>query len=219
MRIILSTIIILFIETSIYGQINYGIKSNLGISMIVQNYDNSSNAKTYIAPSGQIGAFSSLKIKNKSYIGLELLINQIEGREEIFYETSWSWPYNESIGDSKVKFYTHITYISIPTYYELKLNKLILNAGLQFSYCMLSSEKVKVTETVEWGTDTWEKTNKNLNIDKFNIGSRLGGAYVITSKFSIEGVCYYGLNNINSSNSTVKSKPLQITVGIRYKIK
>ena len=218
MKINFLIIAFFFIESLVLGQTNYGIKFNLGLSKIsLKNEPSEFNSKTHFTPSGQVGMFYLIPIKNISSIGLEAVISQIEGKE-ISHPLFLS-PNGTYSSYSSIEIYTHITYLCLPVYYEIKLHDLSLNAGMQVAFCLLSSEKIKGKVIIEGEEDSWKKTYENIGIDKFDIGFRLGLAYEISKKISIDGEYYYGINNINGSNSSYKSKIQQISTGIRYNFK
>jgi len=216
-NIILITALLL-LESIALAQANYGIRFNLGCSKIsLENERFELNSETHFAPSGQVGIFYLIPIKGISTIGLEMVISQIDGKE--ISHPLFTGPNKTYSSYSNIETYTHITYLCLPIYYEINLNSLSLNAGMQVAYCLLSKEKVKGTVIIEGDEDSWEKTTSNIGIDRFDAGFRLGLAYKISSKISIEGEYYYGINNINSSNSSYKSKIQQISTGIRYNFK
>ena len=72
-----------------------------------------------------------------------------------------------------------------------------------------------------YGTPIHETKDINdLGLDNFDIGARAGIIFWATDKISVEGTCYYGLNNIyrNMDSENIKLKIRQLMLGIRYKI-
>jgi len=111
----------------------------------------------------------------------------------------------------------HVSYLGLPVYYGLKLNKLTVNIGFQASLVLFSSVRVKKAGSDSYPFD-WANNYEELTLDRYDFGIRAGLIYSLTDKIAIEGTYYYGLNDITSNEYPEEWKNQQITIGIRYTV-
>ena len=163
--------------------------------------------------------FYSKQLNEKSTIGSELLFVQIEGKELLKTQVI-----NE-IGDHTGEFitsegYQHISYISLPIYYGIALNKTTVNLGFQGMLTIASSGREKGQAPLNGDIFTWDIKYEKLNIDKYDFGPRVGIIYELAEKISLEGNFYYGINNIlcKTAHPDFIWKSQQVIIGIRYRI-
>ncbi len=212
-----SILILLTIRLTTFGQHDFGIKLNGGLSKITANkYISNVTSKYSFAPSGQGGLFYNLNYGKKSLIGVELLFSQIESKEESKATYTYFGNPTEGFGITNIDY--HISYFSIPIYYGFKIKKLTINLGVQTSFAFASRGHSIDKTTYNGNTFTSENESK-LNIDKFDFGPRTGLLFNLSKRFAFEATYYYGLNNIlsNTAPPDWKWKIQQITIGLRYK--
>lgn len=211
----LSILLLLVINLSVFGQHNFGLKINGGLSRIPSTYGQSVSSWTvHFAPSGAFGFFYNMQLNSKSVIGSELLFVQIEGKEKLKMDLIAN---GNNIGIGTGAFYKHISYLSLPIYYGYNFNKLTVNIGFLTSLLLNSSARDKGQVNVSGKITTWDRKLKELNIDRYDFGPRAGVTYNLTNKFAIEGMYYFGVNNIldnDLQNWTWRVQ--QATVGLRY---
>lgn len=230
------TLILAFLSNT-YSQNTFGIKANIGLSSVSSKYYSGYsdiNLKDKYLPSGQLGIYYQIKINNNYSLGTELIFQQIEGEQEskYFQETN-----NNGSLISELRtisnFKQHISYIGIPVYFEMTINKLNLNFGVQANYVLASNGKTVIKGYNSNFPDLYNNlldsdnepdvvyinTQNNLNITNFDYGLRIGITSNITQKLSFEANYYFGLNNIIKDNPDFEEwKIRQMTVGIRYAI-
>jgi hypothetical protein len=123
--------------------------------------------------------------------------------------------------------YERISYFSLPVYFGYAYKRLTINGGFQVSYAFSSSGRSEsnYVNMIFFKDDPlpykreggMNRELSDLAIKDFDFGPRAGAIYRLTNKLSIEGMFYYGIQNINqlkSSNEELKIQ--QMTLGIRY---
>lgn len=210
-------ITLIFINMTLHSQNNLGLKLNGGISRVSNSFYRHSTQEmgwpVRVAPSGQVGLYYFTDIGEKSLLGAELLFNQIEGKEKI--KLKFTDASGNTTMQSVTHKYTHLSYLSAPIYFGLRFEKWGVNFGGMFSYLLASSGRQKGQTTD--GTFKWDNKYNKLNIDKYDYGLRIGFDYPVTTKFSVEGNFYQGINNIFMKGWAVRVQ--QLTVGVRYNLK
>ena len=208
MKIYITLFILVSTVITAFGQADYGLKVSGGLSKI--SYSNSTNL---FRPSGNAGLFYNFKSTDKYSWGIELMYMYVNAREKI--EMEFRDNYGNNTGHAKGYIDKNISYLSLPIYYGIKTDKLIIKLGLQASYKLSSSIKSK-TEGINNGEPTsWNSPKRKLNIKKYDFGPKAGVILELTDKISLEGEYYYGLSNINKD---LKWKVQQLSVGVRYSI-
>ena len=115
----------------------------------------------------------------------------------------------------------HISYLSLPVYYSIKIKKMKFNVGLQTSISMVSSGEEKGQAPYNGTNVYFENSYKKLNIDSYDFGPKLGIVIDIWKGISGEINYYYGVNNILANNVNVSGwvwKVRQVMVGVKYTI-
>lgn len=229
MKRYLTLFIFLIFNAAVLAQSSFGIKINGGIS---QFYDNDYNhtittQKSYFMPSGQAGIFYNLPVRTNEVFGIELLFSQITGKE---YEVQTESYYNGNGTTTTIMtnaLSRHISYLSLPIYYGIKIKKFTVKVGLQVSVTLASSGQSTVQGNFDslgnpapLGTYTSTlKTNK-LYIMDGAFGQTAAITYNLSPKFALEANYYYELSNIyrkpNISGAETIWKFQQITLGLRY---
>ena len=203
-----------------FGQNEFGIKCNLGISKLTEKFDLGGpiGYKFLVMPSGHCGLYYNCHTGKSSIIGTELLFIQIEGKEKYKLPVQYNSDTNQR-GFANGNVWRHISYLGLPVYYGFKIKKINLNAGFQVNFVLKSSGRSKGNAPNDHGgVVRWDNHSNKLYIDNYDYGVRGGINYNHSDKFAFEGTYYYSLNNILSDNNNgVKWKIQQLTIGLRYK--
>nr|NQU89468.1 PorT family protein [Bacteroidota bacterium] len=211
-------LLLLAINLTIFGQHSIGFKLNGGLSRISNSFDpDDATLTVQSALSGQGGIFYTLQIGDKFVIGTELLFIQIEGRYKL--EAELMDISGNNVGHSTLDTYNHISYLGLPVYCGIRIKKLTIHAGFQVAYALASGGRYKDQVTINGETTISENTSNKLNIDDFDFGPRLGLVFHLNERLAIDGVFYYGINNI-TGNSDIENfmsrKVRQLSIGLRY---
>src|ERR1700756_4811584 len=131
-------IFILFLGFSfvITAQSSFGIKVNSGISKISTNDypEPFGTQKTYFMPSGQAGFFYNQPVRAHEFFGVELLYNQVQGKEKDVDTVGWYGSRNKNTALIATNTLTrNISYLSLPVYYGITVKKFTFKVGLQVS--------------------------------------------------------------------------------------
>jgi opacity protein-like surface antigen len=201
-----------------FGQQQFGVKISGGVSKITNTWESPNATFTMLwVPSGQAGVYYNLSLNKKSSLGAELLFSQIEGKRKI--EMDLIDIDRNHVGHATTIDLSHISYLSLPVYYGYTINRLTILGGAQLSYAMNSSGSSKSNAIVDGENFHSEEKSNDLNITKYEFGPRAGIVYHLTDKLAIEGIYYYGINNIQKGEPVMwKLKVQQMTLGIRYSL-
>ncbi|HEY3371571.1 MAG TPA: outer membrane beta-barrel protein [Prolixibacteraceae bacterium] len=215
-----------------FGQQQFGVKVSGGISRLYGALEDHNHPPgtmtTSFSPSGQAGLYYNFPVGKNSAIGAELLYSHVEGGQ------TYQWNFKddnytdvkslESNGSDYT--FEQISYLSLPVYYGYTFKRLTINAGFQISYAFSSAghnESNYVIIIIDENDDLYKRgggMNRELNalpIKDFDFGPRAGVIYRLTNRLSIEGMFYYGIQNINQITTSVEElKIQQMTLGIRY---
>jgi hypothetical protein len=214
-------IIVLFVLSAlspfIWGQHSIYLKGNIGSSKLCTDYSFSIEHQEKFCLSGSFGVAYNFQFSRNSTFGTDLLFIQIEGNEhsvtELIYEQG------VTPGEMEMNTYRHISVIGLPVYYGYSFKNLKIKIGIQPSVSFLSSGRQKGHYSDDSGNIVYfNEIDDKLNLGTFNIGTVAGLGYSLTDKFSVEIGYYQGLNNIWKSDSLMKSKISQITVGVQYSL-
>lgn len=218
-------ILIIALNINALGQ-KFGVTARGGISRIYgqlesQNYPQPTMTTSF-SPSFQAGIYYSLPTGKRSSIGAEILYSTVQG------EQTFEWDYKNTYLEYSGSHITseHISWLSLPLYYGVTFKRITFNAGIQVSYALSSSGRSELDYvqiiTAE-NEDPFKRSGgahrelDELDIKSFDFGPRVGGLIRITDRLSLEGMFYYGLNNINQLKSSEEAlKIQQMTVGVRY---
>lgn len=226
-QLIFGLIFLIGFHINAFGQ-QFGITVRGGISRIYgqleyYNYP-SPMTTTSFSPSFLGGIYYQLQTGKKTTLTAELIYLKVQGGQT----TTWDFSNAEFKNFGSRITYEHISFISLPVYYGVTYEKLTVNGGFQVSYALSSSGSTDVNYTTiittvdntidnNIGKGGYYHKSNNLPIKNVDFGPRVGGIYQLTPKLSIEGMFYYGLNNINKLPSSKEAlKIQQMTVGIRY---
>ena len=214
-----------FVSFHAICQHNIGLKADGGLSRISNNYTIAyDDLSVRFAPSGNFGLFYMYKFGDKSSIGTEIILRQIQGRE-IWEGNTYSVNSNDIIGYHRSVVKKNVSYLSTQANYYVHFNKLAFNLGFQVSYAFDNSSRNKGYATYYSTNYTSYHNNKSsmIHILKFDLGPIIGATYNLNERISIEGKYYLGLRNIHQSSPYDQFdyvyKVHQISLGIRYKIK
>jgi hypothetical protein len=229
----LSTLLLfLFFNVAVIAQPSFGVKINGGVSKISSNeYSHTYSSQTsYFMPSGQAGIFYNQPVRAHEFFGVELLYNQIQGKEKQVDTVGWYGINGSTHALISTNTITrNISYLSLPVYYGVTIKKFTVKIGLQISIALARSGKAVVeTPADSMGyfsisgaiTTTTYKTNK-LYVKDGAFGQTASITYNLNQKFALEANYYYELSNLyrntklNGSAQTVW-KFQQITLGLRY---
>jgi len=214
------TLLFLFsiLQSILHCQHDFGLKAGFGLSKLVAERHLMNPTKFIFTPSWQAGCFYNFNLNKTSLIGVELLFVQIESTEHA------KFIYTDALGnplgvDGSINTDYHLSYLSVPIYYGLKLKKLAIHLGIQAGLAVTNSAHQK-TETPYNGQILRSETTGKMNIDKYDAGIKGALIYNLSKRFSVEAGYYCGVNNIMSNNapSEWNWKIQQITLGLRYKI-
>src|SRR5688572_30494245 len=123
-------IIIFLIFHSSFAQNAFGIKASGGFSKIIARPAASQediNISYHFVPSGQAGLFYEFGFGKSSLFGIDLLFTQTGSKEIIEYSVPARRGFVAST--STLTQNIQISYLSLPLYYGLKINKVSLTLG------------------------------------------------------------------------------------------
>ena len=209
-------LILLALHLTVFGQHNFGLKLNGGLSRISNSVTPINSTMTVkFAPSFNSGLFYYLQLTNKYFLNTELLFTQIGGKEKL--EFNLIDIDGNTAGNGIGNINKSISYISLPVYFGLKYNKFIINIGFKLSFKLAGSEKANGQATYNGKTDTWDSQYEYLDIDTYDIGPRVGLIYNLNNKCDFEVTYYYGVNNLLEKNDLNRTwRVQQAVIGIRY---
>jgi hypothetical protein len=205
-----------------YGQYKWGLKINGGVSRIYNSFaSNNSDPNTVynikFAPSGHAGIFYSSQLGNNSLFGLEVLFSQIRGSEKL--ELDLIDINQNNVGYSRREIYKNISYIGLPIYYAIKIKRVSVSAGMQVSFAISSNGREEGEAKALEEVIQIKNKFKPLNIKSYDFGPRAGIDFRFNKYWSIEGVYYFGINNIiKESALDQKWRVQQATIGIKYNL-
>ncbi len=224
---IIFAVVSLFIFNNVFGQDDVGFKANLISSFIpfkdVSTYQTAlADQKNLISPSGQIGMFYCHTFKNRTFIGTDLLFNQVESRTSYIpnmqtdqsISNTPSGPFINT--DYSEEYRMHLTYLSLPVYYGYKISRFSFNLGFQTSLKLGTSYTVKSHSSA----GTYSAGNQALTkIDNLDYGLKVGLSWKLSTYLDLEGTWYHGLNNITHDpflSNYREYRIRQLSIGIRY---
>jgi hypothetical protein len=207
-----------------FGQHNFGLKANLGLSYLTTRLELSSTQQIeqtfYPMPSGQIGLYYSYQMTEKFIIGTELLFIPIYGREriKIFYSDING---NLNGNQSDTYYNRNIYTLGFPIYLGYNYKRFNYNLGAQLHYALTSGGKEKGDMILNGNTLHFENKAKKLEINKIDYGLRAGIVFEKSDRLSLNANYYFGLTNLiddSSFSSFWVWKVQLVTFGINYKL-
>lgn len=225
MRIRSSVISILtcFFFWSFYGsaQSEFGLSFSGGLSKITNNMDKIwtfETLKVLLQPSASGGIYYTHNFKTNGVFRTEFLLNQINGKEK--YIDSLNGP-TGSEGYTKGTLVKHFSYLSLPFYYGMKLQKISFGLGIQPSILIASRGKDKGSIFYHGNLNsTYNRPTKGFAGKHIDFGLKADLSYEISDKISVTSNYYYGMVNLLEANvPSWRWKSRQISLGLRYKLK
>ncbi len=201
------------------GQCDFGIKANGGLSKFSNpRYDGIQGFHDRFAISEQLGLYATLHTGNNSHLGTELILSQVRGKETL--QLDFTDQFGNLVGNGKTTTYMNITYLAIPIYYGIRINKLFFNLGVQSSIPLMSNARQFGDATFYGKTTHYETNYEKFNIGKNNFGAKAGLGFNLTNKISLESTYYYGISHIFHVNRNLGRiwQVQQILFGLRYKL-
>ncbi len=207
---------------SMSAQHSLGVKACAGLSYMHTRFASSSpqleTNTFYPMPSGQIGIFRIIPLKENLILGTDALIVPIYGHE--YLKLTLIDMQGKNVGESESHVYRYVYYAGLPVYVGYKMNTFTALLGLQTNLAIASGGFAK--ERILYnGIENNSNSNANkLGIRKYDVGLHSGFLYALSDKYSIETNYYFGLTNIltNSFRQYANWKVQQLTVGVRYTI-
>jgi hypothetical protein len=210
---------VISIGLSAYAQHDLGLKLNGGVSCLNTNYHSDMEGqKVRFQFSGQGGVYYIFKLPKNFMVGAELLFVQIEGKNytKIVLTDEMGQPTGEY---GTLKNWFNISYLGFPVYFGYSIKKFTVSLGFQVNYMLTGSSIQKIEVPYNGEMLTFENIHKNLSIDNFDYGPRIGFTYGLSKRFSVEANYYYGLNNIMAHHyANMKWNIQQFTAGLRFKL-
>jgi opacity protein-like surface antigen len=209
-------LVLIFLLLNLYSVAQHacGFKVSGGVSKLSERpamtHENI-NIFYHFAPSGQAGLFYELGFAKNSIFGAELLFTQMACKQIV--EIS-----NPDRRGFVAPTYTltqniQISYLSLPVYYGLKINKVTLAVGFQTSLHLYNRIKTH-HESVDPSYTFVADSESEADISDFDFGPKAGLQYNFSQRFSAEAGYYYGVSDILSGGGWYLQ---QITAGLRYK--
>ena len=209
-------VIIFFITINLFGQVENGLKLNIGLSKVKKIAHNKSDNDFQVKPgfSSQIGYYIYIPISERLRIGTELTINQIQSREikESFSVNAITLERT----DYTNKYIRNLFYLNLPIMVGIKLNKIQVNAGFQGGLKIHDTNKLK-----RYSGGRLEETKKsfeNYDLNKFDFGPRVGLTYQVSKKTSLEAHYYHSLSDVLEDELLFEWRARQITIGVLYQL-
>jgi hypothetical protein len=217
-RKILLTLATITISLITFGQYNIGLRLDDGFSRIFDTYKPlNATLTTQNQPSWLFGVYCTYHLNNTFTFGTEILYVKINGKETAttnIYDAS-----GNTIAQGSDIINSHISYVSVPAYFGIMLKKFTINLGAQV-LLDFGNNGLETCQITEGRNDTsWNNKINNFYIKGVNIVPRIGVVYDCSTKFSIEGSYFCGINNtLRTCIADRKWRVQQLTVGFRFKL-
>ncbi len=195
-----------------------GITANLGLSKVTSNLPVSGDYNVRFTISGNLGIFIEKKISQKSYLGVESLWVQIEGKEVTQDKelTGFDGQELEVIGVISNKSRLHISYVGVPFYYRLEIGKIGVKGGVQPMIFLFASSNYEASgEIYDKPYETTSET-KGIKFDRIDIGPKIAIDYRLNDKFRLRADYYHGLTDITSDEFPWQRRNRQLSLGVNY---
>lgn len=195
-----------------------GGTGNLGFSKVTSNSPISEYNKEKFTFSGNSGIFFEKKIGQKSSLGIEVLWVQIEGKnvwnDKVL--TILNGQEREVVGVISEKSTLHSSYIGLPVYYQFELGKFGIKGGVQSMIFLFASSNYEAVGELNGKPYETTSSNKDVKLDRIDIGPKVGFDYRFNEKFEIRIDYYHGLADITYRGSPWQSRNRQFTIGLNY---
>ena len=201
----------------------FGASANFGFSYLNSNPEDRNDVEFDKNKSWSLGVFFENKISHKSSLGIELLYVQIGGKNIIENEAIFETidEVTEIVGVVTTKNELSFSFVSFPFYFKYQLGRVGLKGGFQPLILLFEHDKYQIVGEINDQPYEKEAYGISYDIDKYNIGAKLGIDFELNCRTKISTDLYYGLNNFNfnqfgSKKSTTRIE--QITFGVQYNI-
>ncbi len=219
-KLFLTLFLMIGVYTAKSQKLILGATGNLGFSKVSKNTTIYPDPEKRFAVSGNLGLFLEKKVGPKSSFGVEALWVQIEGltareNKATFIIDRYQQDLELiSIITDRVRL--HSSYIGIPIYYRLESNGLGLKVGFQ-SMLLLSASLNYEASGVRGGEPfEYELDVEDLELNRLDIGPKVGIDYRLGPKLLIRADYYHGLNNMTVEEYDTKRKNRQLSLGLSY---
>lgn len=195
-----------------------GGTGNLGLSKVPSFSPIIIGPKEKFSFSGNVGIYFEKNIGHKSSVGIEVLWVQIEGKNIWNNKvlTTYNGQEKEVIGVISEKSALHASYIGIPVYYQLELGKFGIKGGFQSMILIFANSNYKAEGELHGEPYKTESTRKYINLDRMDIGPKVGLDYRLNEKIQLRADYYHGLTDITTDLISPQKKNRQFTLGVNY---
>ncbi len=166
-----------------------------------------------VQPGG--GIYYNFEFSNHMLFGSELLYNQTGYKEQYHFTTPLS-------SDSELYEKTFdLDYITVPIYFGYRAERWAVNLGAVPMILLNDHWKSTYKASID-GETTSTSDDSKIDIDKYDIGIRIGLVYTIFKRWHIEGYYTRGINNLFVKGDEDTEYDYlynhQFTVGVCYDI-
>lgn len=212
MQLKLVLLLIIF-NTPCFSQNKIEVFTQLGVSKVeLPEHDAKTKQNSQFVPSGLLGISLQKNIVAHFPISISFFINQMEGitkTEKDIYTASVP---EILVGVLEGEIEHHITYIGSAIELGYQLNRITIKIGNQFSHAVKSKSKdVRISSVNNHTTKTEEN---NLDINKFDIGFKMGLLYSLSDRLSID--CMYYLGKKYRYSSYWEWRNHQMLIGLHF---
>lgn len=195
-----------------------GVVGNIGFSKVTSAFVTPGDFKVKSALSGNFGVFLEKRISQKSSLGMEALWVQMEGKEVSTNRTLMAFDGQQlvNVGFISDASGLHISYVGLPFYYRIEFGKVGLKAGVQPMIFLFASDSYKGSGELYNEPFSTESRTKDIDLQRIDIGPKVGLDYQLNNKFRLRTDFYYGLTDITSGESFFQRKNRQVCVGGNY---
>ncbi len=199
--------------------LDFGITASLGFSQVTSNLPFSGDYFTTFAPSGKLGMFTEQRIGKNSFLGVEALWVQMEGKE--LTKDKELFTFNENLekivlGVISDKSRLHASYIGLPFYYRHEFGKFGLKGGMQTLIFLFASSNYKASGEVNDKPYEAESKTSDIELDKIDVGPKIGIDYKLNNSFRLRADYYHGLIDITPNEFPWQKKNRQLSIGVNY---
>lgn len=176
-----------------------GWAANLGLSKITSEIPYGGDHKVANPFAFNLAYVVEAKFKQASSFGFELVFLQVNAKEST--NGIRITRFDDSIfidrGIISDKSALRTGYLGVPLYYRLKFEKIGFRLGVQPMFLLFAQDKYNATGTLDSmpynENQSWEK----VELNRFNLGMKLGIDYELTEQLRIRADYYHGLTILN----------------------
>lgn len=216
-KVLLTLLFVMIINFTILGQHNVGLKVSLGVSKTFTTTQESPvSYDSKLMLSGSAGMFYTYNFNNKSTFIAELLFTQISGNEKTESALYVSQSTNIPLVVANYTIYKHISYLSLPLSYGIKINKTTFSLGAQISRIVASKGKLEGQSNSSGSITNLNNNQYDLGLNNYDWGPKIGLFHDLRKNTMLEVNYYYGMNH--KDKNTTKGSNQQMTIGIRHNL-